>query len=168
MRMVALSRVCVRSTMMRFSVLPFALSVPGISAMASRALRMILTKTCSIRTRSAWTIRSPSNADCSSTQPSLCSCDDSNCITLSRAARILTGSSTPVDLREKVLSCPVIDPMRSVRAEICSILVPRFSGFPRSSISLALAQKVRIAAIGWLISCAIAADICPRAASLPA
>ena len=39
---------------------------------------------------------------------------------------------------------------------------------PRCAKIFVLAMKVRIAASGWLISCAIAADICPSAASLPA
>ncbi len=58
--------------------------------------------------------------------------------------------------------------MRSARSVMRSRLLTTWVRSPRCANIFALAMKVRIAASGWLISCASAADICPSAASLPA
>ena len=66
--------------------------------------------------------------------------------------------------RAKLRSSPVICAIRSVSSTTWLRLTAALSGLPRPMNAAAFSEKVRIAATGWLISCATPAATCPSVA----
>ncbi len=140
----------------------------GPAAIASSALPIRLTSTCSSRLGSQATasVRSTSRTISGRTA---CTRVSSRNSALSTAS---ASSALPLPLRPGLrandFSAPVMRPIFSTRP----MMVPRLSWAvarsPRARNFCVLPDSVRSAASGWFSSCAMPVDICPTAASLPA
>ena len=140
----------------------------GAVAIASIALPIRLTSTCSSRVSSASAARPAGCTETSSsTALSRRRCATRNCA-LAIARCSATGSSAGLALWAKDLSWPVSLPSRSTMRPMRCRLACTSAVRCCSSSTQALSDSVRMAPSGWFISCTRPADIWPSAAILPA